>query len=360
MKIVITGAAVLLALCNATVHAQTNAERAYAKGMEAIQLMDKGEVGRSLELLEEARKLDPKNVHYPYEIAYAHCLNEDYSKSAKILEGLKKHKDANDRVHQLLGNSYSLSGDREKAIKAYEEGLKKFPDSGILHLERGNMEFFIEEYEKALSYYENGIKVDPRFPSNYYWAARLYCSSTEEIWGMLYGEIFMNLERNSKRTAEISKLLYDTYRSEIQQTSDTSMSVSFCKQMVIIVDQLTDMENMKLPFCMVYETTLLVPVAFTSELDLTGLHGIRQGFIEQYYSMGHDKTHPNVLFDYQKRILDEGHMEAYDHWLLMMGDEDAFTKWQSANEDKWGAFVAWYSNEPLQLDENRKFHRTQY
>ncbi len=45
-----------------------------------------------------------------------------------------------------------------------------------------------------------------------------------------------------------------------------------------------------------------------------------------------------------KEILDAGHYEAYNHWLLLKGDEDAFSKWQSANEDKWDKFVEWYNN----------------
>ncbi len=83
-----------------------------------------------------------------------------------------------------------------------------------------------KDYNKALTYFEKGIEVAPNYSSNYYWCARLYCNSTEEVWGMIYGEIFMNLERNSKRTAEISKLLFDTYKKEIKWITFKSWGVS--------------------------------------------------------------------------------------------------------------------------------------
>jgi Tfp pilus assembly protein PilF len=54
-------------------------ELAYAKAMEAIKLMDNGELSKSIVLLEEAIKLDPKNIVYFYELALAHTYNKDYN-----------------------------------------------------------------------------------------------------------------------------------------------------------------------------------------------------------------------------------------------------------------------------------------
>ena len=53
-------------------------------------------------------------------------------------------------------------------------------------------------------------------------------------------------------------------------------------------------------------------------------------------------------------------MEAYDHWLLMKGDDAAFSTWQAVNKDKWEKFVTWYKANPLVLDEGHRFHRNMY
>jgi hypothetical protein len=52
--------------------AQSKQEKAYEKGKAAIQLMDAGKFDESIQLLEEAQKLDPNEINYPYEIAYAY------------------------------------------------------------------------------------------------------------------------------------------------------------------------------------------------------------------------------------------------------------------------------------------------
>jgi len=362
IKTIKTIAAVLLITAGQVSFGQTtNEEKAYAKGMEAVKLMDNGEIDKSIKLLEEAKKLDPKNIDYPYEIAYAQYLKEDYKAAAKTLEPLTKYDDVHDQVYQLLGNAYSMNGQRDKAIETYEKGLIRFPNSGKLHLERGNMEMVAEEYSKALDFYEKGIKVDPKFPSNYYWAAKIYCNSTEEVWGMIYGEIFMNLERNSKRTPEISKLLYDTYKSQIQFTSDTSFSVSFSQNATMSISDLSDPNKLKLPYGIgVYEPTLMFSMLTVKSIDINTLDNIRSSFIDIYFNNEHDKTYPNVLFTYQKKVKEAGHIEAYNHWILMKGDEDGFDKWHDANKDKWDSFVTWFNDNGLKIDNSNKFYSGQY
>lgn len=340
---------------------QSNKEKALAKGQEAIKLMDNGKVQESIELLEEAQKLDPDRFDYSYELAYAYYLKEDYKEVVKILEKNKTHKDVADRLFQLLGNCYDVLGKTDKAFEAYDEGLKIFPNSGMIYLEKGNVYWGKKEYGKALPFYEKGIEVDPKFPSNYYRATRIYCGSTEEVWGMIYGEIFMNLERNSKRTAEISKLLFDTYKSEIKFTSDTSFSVSFSKNATINVSDLKDPSKIKLPYGVgVYEPTLMFSMLSVKSIDINSLDNIRSSFIDNYFKNGHNKTYPNVLFSYQKQVKEAGHIEAYNHWILMKGDEDEFDKWQSANKDKWDSFVKWFGDNGLKINDTNKFYSGQY
>ena len=352
---------VYLILCTSLSLAQTKEELALSKGLEAIKLMDSGNFDEALKLLNEAKKLDPKNINFPYEIAYAQYAQKNYKGAIKTLGALLKHKDINPQVYQLLGNSYSMNKEREKAIATYEKGLELFPNSGRLYLERGNMELFAEEYIKALGFYEKGIAVDPKFPSNYYWAAKIYMNSSEEVWGMIYGEIFMNLERNSNRTSEISKMLFDTYQSEIQISGDTTMSVSFSKNASIQVTDLSDLENLKLPFGVgAYEPTLLMSLVGVKQIDLESLDAIRTSFLKNYFASGMNDKYPNVLFEYQKKIQELGHLSAYNHWLLMMGDEDAFVNWRAENEDAWMAFVKWYSENGLKLSENSRFHSSMY
>lgn len=343
-------------------YGQTNKEQAITKAKEAIKLEDEqGKFDEAIKLFEEAQKLDPENINYPYEMAYAYSGKKDYKKASDILENLLSHKDVHGRVYQALGNAYDYQGKADKAIDAYEKGVKKFPNSGELYLELGNMKIAKKDYNNALTYYEKGIENDPKFPSNYYWASKIFLSTDEEVWGMLYGEIFMNLERNSKRTAEISKLLFDTYKSEIKFTSDTSFGVSFSKNASMNINDLKDPKKFKLPFGIgTYEPILSIAVVGEKSIDINSLDKIRNNFVDGYFKGDASKIYPNLLFDYQQKIKIAGHFEAYNHWLLMKGDEDGFEKWQKVNKIKWDNFTKWYSDNRMQVDLTHKFYRGQY
>lgn len=337
--------------------AQTNAEVAREKGKKAIEMMDNGQIEESIKLLEECIKLDPENQTYPYEIGYAYYISKDYKKTIKQLTPLSKLKDPRDHTFQLLGNSYDLLGKREKAIKIYEDGLKVLPRSGRLHLELGGMYETAGEFDKAIGYFEKGIEAEPSYPSTYYRLSKLFLNSDQEVWGMIYGELFMNLERNTKRTAEISKLLFDTYKKEIVFTSDTSFSVSFSKFGIMDLSQ----KKMTLPFGMgIYEPTLIMAMVNEKTIDLASLNRIRTGFLTSYYENKRNENYPIVLFEYQNQVMKANHLEAYNYWILMKGDELAFTSWQLANGDKWKAFVEWFNPNHIEITDQNKFIRTQY
>lgn len=362
MKLTIKSLGLLLFLTSGQIaFGQTNKEKALEKGQQAIKLEDEGKYDDAIKLLEEAQKLDPDYIEFPYELGYAYYAKKDYKKAVKYLEGILDHPKVYDQVFQLLGNCYDDMGKTDKAFETYDAGIKKFPKSGKLYLEKGNVYWQKKEYGKALPFYEQGIEADPKFASNYYRAARVYCGSTEEVWGMIYGEIFMNLERNTDRTAEISKLLYDTYKSEIKFTSDTSFSVSFSQNSSININDLKDPKKFKLPFgtgC--YEMVLMMSVLNEKTIDLNSLDRIRKNFAEDYLKNDNNKKYPNILFEYQNQILQTGHLEAYNHWILMKGDEDGFNKWQTDNKEKWDNFTKWFSDNKIKLDDTHKFYSGQY
>jgi tetratricopeptide (TPR) repeat protein len=353
----------LILFASQNIFAQDNKTIAREKAKKAVELMDKVSIDEAIVLLEEAKKLDPESYIYDYEIGYAYTMKQEYQKALEIYKKVIKYKDANDQCYQMLGNLYDYNNDPVNAIRAYDKGLKKFPNSGILYLEKGTIYNIQEKYNDALNFYETGIKVDPTFPSNYYRAAQLLCRSEEEVWGMLYGEIFINLEPNSQRTEETSKLLFDTYKSQIKFISDTSLSVSFCKQAVInlSVNDLKHLEQFKLPFGpMIYETTLMMSINDEKNIDLNSLNRIRDNFIYNYYDRKHNIKYPNALFDYNKKIKESGHLEAYNYWLLSSGDINNFALWKESNNDKWEKFLNWYNDNRIILDADHKFTRDQY
>lgn len=362
MKTIAKLLSILLLLSFQTVFAQSAEDKALArsKAQQAFKLEDEeGKFDEAIKLLEESQKLDPENIAYTYELAYTYSAKKDYSKANEILVKLIKHKDVYDLVYQALGNNYDYLGQPEKAIETYEAGLKKFPKSGKIYTELGNMQANKKDFDKALMYYEKGIEMEPAYAANYYRASKIYLSSTEKVWGMLYGELFMNLDRNSKRTAEMSKLLFDTYKTQIQIKGDTA-KLSFSKNYTLSIDAIKDPKNIKLPFPMVYEMNLTLALAGQKEITLNSISEIRTNFLKSFIKGGNNLKYPNILFGYQQKLTEQDFLEPYNHWILMMGDEVAFKKWQLANNSNWNNFLKWFGQNTLLIDDNHKFYRLQY
>lgn len=340
------------------VYSQTDSEKAREMKNNAVKLMDEGQVDESLKILKDAQKLDPENLNIPYEMAYAYILKKDYKEAVKILEKNLDNKNVTDQFYQLLGNSYDYWEKSDKAIEAYDAGLKKFPNSGKLYLEKGNVYLIKKDYNKAIPLYEKGIEVDPEFPSNYYRLALLFCNSKQSMWGLLYGELFLNLEHGSKRFYEVSELLYATYKDGIKIMGDSS-KIGFC-DIVMNVEDLTSKKEMKFPFCMPWGQTFAVAIVGAKTVDINSLNTIRTNFLSLWYQFKHDKTYPNVLFEYQEKVRAAGHLEAYNHYILAGADENSFKEWAAANKEKLVNFINWYKENQITLDAQHKFYRGQY
>lgn len=325
-------------------------ELAWKKAKVAIRLMDEGKVDESIQLLKECEKIDNEDYTYPYEMAYAYILKKDYETAITILNKTKKYKNINDQVYQLSGNCYSYLNKPKLAIKEYEQGMKKFPNAGNLHLEKGNIFLIQEKYEDAIENYRNGIAAEPNFSSNYYRLALLYLNSTDRLSGLLYGEIFMNLERSTQRTTEMSKLLYDGYKKSIK-FNDTNVATDFCEVILNIENK-----EFKMPFCAIFVKDFILGITTQKEINLNTLSEIRTNFIKNFFKDDY-KNYSNIILDYNKKMLDEGILDTYNKYLFQIGSEDEFSIWKDDNIETYDTFLEWYSNPEnyLKITDENKF-----
>lgn len=356
-KIVFTS---IVCLFFSTVYSQTNKELARSKALAGIKYEDDGKIEEAILLFLEAKQLDSSDFNYPYELGNCYYIRGNYKKALEYFQSTLEYAEINATCYQMLGNTYDMLGDSKNAIKSYNDGLSKFPKAGSLYLEKGTLLLRQKEYSKAAELYENGVNVDPTFPSNYYKLANLYSWTSERIWSVLYGEIFMNLERGTKRTGEIGSLLYQVYKKSINVTSDTSGGVDFSKSMSI-----STTKPFKLPFQLVYGTTMTLGLGIQmlsrhKEITISSLYQIRKTFLNNWFEKKQQETYPNILFDYQKKLLDNDHFEAYTYWIFMKGNESEFKEWKTRNEEKWSSFIKWFTDNAMQLDDTHKFVSNQY
>jgi len=350
----------LLLILVANSFADNSKDKAKKIAEEAVILIDNGEYEKSIEMLEEARVLDPESHIYPYEIGFAYYLNNNLNKAIEVFYEVIKLKDVNDQCFTMLGNFLDMDKKPEKALEIYDLGLEKFPNSGRLHFEKGLVLESKEKYDEALELWEKGIEVNPEYPSNYYQAGLYYSSyTTEKLWGLIYAELFINIERGSKKTPEMSKLIYNTYNSCIEIKGDT-IKGSFTKMNVL---NLSNDGNLKKPFGLSFYMSMAAAFPFNEQVDKVNLHSInkmRINFISMWKMMKNEEDFPNVLFDWHQKLIDLGYFESYNYWLMMRGNQEEFDKWYEKNTILFDDFMVWFKSNPLKIDNDNKFYRLQY
>lgn len=351
----------LLLLVTGLLSAQSEAdkEKALELGRSAITKMDNGEIQESLDLLEQAAKLDPDNNIFPYETAYAHYLGKEYKMAVKVLKKLAKKPEASKQVFNLLGNAYDMAGDQKKAEKSYQAGIKAYPGAANYYVELGILEGRRGNWDQAAAYWEQGIMTDPNYPSNYYHLANLFAKTKDHIWTILFGEIFMNLERSTARTEAMSETIYLAYRKAIELKGD-SAEVNFARNMTMI---LGDLEQLKLPAPMIFGTTMALAttdVIGETEVNSTTLNTMRESFLQYWADNKQSETYPNVLIDFQQEIKAEGLLEAYNHWVFSQGDPVGWEFWVDAHETEFNEFVEWFTDNKLQIPKDKVLTRESF
>ncbi|MEA1787669.1 hypothetical protein U1E44_16325 [Arenibacter sp. GZD96] len=346
--------------------AQTDIDKGLELARNAITLMDEGKLDESIELLEQAKKLDPERMDYPYEIAYAYYKKEDYKKTIEILNTISEHKSVTDVVYQLLGNSYDLIGKPEIALETYKKGMAKFPSSGKFHLESGSIKFHNEKYNEAIAFWEEGIKTNPNYSSNYYRLAKVFSQTEERLWTLIYGEYFLLLEPNTERTREISQLLYETYQKSYEVQSDTTGQFHLTeKGFEIQLKDKKDMRKLKkapLPF----EGTFAMAFAFSAldfqkNINIASIYKARNDFLNFWYNeKKFNKSYPNKLFDYQKELLKEDLFQTYTYWILSQGNWNEYEEWYAKNEKNFANFEKWFMANRIDIKENDYNSRRDY
>lgn len=293
-----------------------------------------------------------------YELAYLYTLKKDYDKGIEYLNKISKSEEINDRYYQLMGTIYDYIGKSDIAIEKYKEGLQIFPESGCLHVELGMMYHKSGDVMKALGTYEKGILVDPMFPSNYFYAGLLLLGSSEPVWGLMYGEIFMNLEPYSDRSRMMSEYICKTIEENVMLT-DTAFVTSLTEENSLQINQTT--MSLEMPFPLLYQICFNAAGREAVENGLDALELYTLGKIHEY-QIEHVKKYPDALLDnplfmYLLEIQKAGYMEDYCMVLFKGGFPNEYVGWLTMNKDHFLSFMKWREENGLILTKDNCFSR---
>jgi tetratricopeptide (TPR) repeat protein len=297
-----------------------------------------GDYSNAILVLNKALQSDPNNFEIKKDLAFAYYLHRDYSKALETAKPLTEGANADVQSYQILGMVHKAIEDRKEAEKMYKAALKKFPRSGVMYSEYGEMLWSKKDFTEAVKMWEKGIEVEPNFSGNYYNAAKYYYFSVDKVWGIIYGELFVNLESYSKRTAEIRTLLLDGYKklfSDADMAKNQNTKNEFARAFL---------ESMK-------KNASVVANGVTPE----SLSALRTRFILDWYASNANRF-PFRLFDYHQQLLKAGMFDAYNQWIFGIAkDLSAFQVWTTTHTDEYNKFNTFQKNRVFKLPEGQYY-----
>ena len=286
----------------------------------ARTFMAQGDYTNAFLVLNRATVLDPKNIEISKDLALNYYLQRNYNKALDEIKPLLDREDADDQCYQVAGNIYKAMNEPKEGEKLYRKGLKKFPKSGALYNDFGVLQWEQKNYE-AIKLWEKGIETDPNFSKNYYNACKYYYLTTDKVWSIIYGEVFVNMEPLSKTMPEIKSILLESYKKLFAETDfnkENKGPLTFTAAFLQIMKK----------------QTLIASGGINPET----ITMIRTRFILDWF---HDyaEKFPSRLFEYQRQLLQEGMFDAYNQWLFgTVQNLAAYQNWINTHATEYNEF----------------------
>lgn len=317
-------------------NAQTSIDTQYA---EARTFMMGGDFSNAIAGFNKIIKENPQFTPAIKDLCFTYILRKDYVNAHNTISPLIQKDDVDEETYQLMGMVYKSLDEFKKAEKMYKAALKKFPNSGTLYNEYGEMYAANSQPLAAIKMWEKGIEVDANYSGNYYNAAKYYINSKDKIWSIIYGEIFLNLESYSRRTAEIKSVLYNSYKKfySLPETyKDQNTNNKFVK---LMLDELANFSSK----------------VQSTNLTTSQLIEIRKKIAENWENL-YKNEYPFRLFQYHIQLIKDNNFEAYNHWLFgEIVSNESFEEWQKNNPEKLQNFETFQRGRVFKLPEGEYY-----
>lgn len=304
----------------------------------AKAFMREGDYANASIILARAWQQAPSDVSISKDLALACYLQKDYRKALTVVKSLIDQNQADDQIYQMAGTIYRSSGQLKEAEKIYKKAIKEYPSGGGLYNDYGEM-LLNKKDPEAIKQWEKGIEMDPSYGDNYYNACKFYFYTNEKVWCLIYGEIFLNIESFTARTAEVKDILLNGY-----------------KRLFADPDLLSAAKDKK-PFetaflnCMNKQNSVVI-----RGIDPETLTMIRTRFILDWYQE-YANRFPFRLFEMQQNLLQEGFFPAYNQWIFGAAQNlSQYQNWILQHSSEAEAFTKFQKGRIFKIPAGQYYH----
>ena len=304
----------------------------------AKAFMRQGDYANASLILTRALSQSPNNIEIAKDLAYDYYLQKENQKALETIKPLLEKDNADDQTYQIGGTIYRALGQDKEAEKLYKKAIKDYPRSGQLYNDYGEMLWRKQDYG-AIKQWEKGIQEDPSYGSNYYNACKYYFLTTDKIWSIIYGEIFINIESFTPRTAEIKNILLDGY-----------------KKLFADPDLLANTKDKNK-----FEIAFLTTMNKQNSVVINGLNAETLTMIRARFILDWDQSYaqkfPFALFDKQEQYLEEGLFTAYNQWIFGAAQNlSNYQNWISTHGEEYAAFNKFQQGRIFKIPEGQYYH----
>jgi tetratricopeptide (TPR) repeat protein len=304
----------------------------------ARQFMLQGDYNNAILVLNRAVKLDSKSLDIAKDLGLNYYFARDYNKALEIYKPLIEREDADDQCFQVAGDIYLALENTKECEKVYKKGLKKIPNSGALYNAYGELLWAQQDYS-AIKQWEKGIETDPAFSRNYFNACKYYYFTTDKVWSIIYGEIFLNIEPSGTASPEIKSILFEGYK-KLFADADLTKGGDGKNEFVTAFLQTMNKQSM----------------LAAGGINTESLVMIRSRFILDWFT-DYAAKFPLKLFDQQRQLLTEGLFDAYNQWIFTASQNlPAYQNWISTNASEYSEFTRFQKGRIFKMPAGQYYH----
>jgi|JI9StandDraft_2_1071091.scaffolds.fasta_scaffold03149_2 tetratricopeptide (TPR) repeat protein len=328
---------ILVAVCSQTLLFAQDAKQLRDN---ARDFMHKGDYPNAILILNRALAKEPGNLEIAKDLGLNYYYSKDYNKCIEVLKSLFDRADVDDQCFQIAGDAYWALEDAKGAEDIYRKGIKKLPASGPLYNELGKVLWTRGDYS-AIKEWEKGIESDPGFAGNYYDASKYYYFTTDKVWSLLYGEIFINIDPKGANTPEIKNILLQGYKK-------------------LFADANLEKNNKdKNPFVGAFLKTMNKQSSLANNgINTETLSMIRTRFILEWDANGSALKFPFKLFQLQKQYIQEGLFDAYNQWVFATAENlPAYQTWTNAHSKEYNALNLFLQGRIFKVPAGQYYHK---
>lgn len=304
----------------------------------ARAFMQKGDYANAILILNRAIALQPNNLEIAKDLGLNYYFAKDYNKALEVLKPLLEKDEADDQCFQIAGDAYMALDQPKDAEKNYRKGIKKLPASGALYNELGKL-LWSQGDLSAIKQWEKGIESDPGFAGNYYNASKYYYFTTDKVWSLVYGEVFLNIDPQSIYSPEIKNILLEGYKKLF---ADADLEKNNTDKNAFVVAYLKTMNK---------QSSLA-----SSGINAESLTMIRTRFILDWYAVYGNKF-PYKLFELHRQLLQDGLFDAYNQWIFAASQNlPAYQNWINTHKQEYNELNRFQKSRVFKIPTGQYYH----